>query len=204
MDKSVSYSVKIVVILSALSFLFSCVSLYLNLSSSLETRNKAQSESVSTTAGNDNGSSTTDLANTLKDTQSVKATMEKYVNSDWNVQLEYPGDWTLSKNPGTDTSVLVTVANGEYEFRLHLAGGDPGICDLQSGEYRTVADSERTYMLKVESNFGRQTVCEKETNSDTYVTWAQPGFISYAVPQDADPEMIKVMDEILLSYSTNP
>lgn len=122
-----------------------------------------------------------------------------YKNSDWGVSLNYPTDWVLTEESPVEDSVLVVIEKGEYEFRLQLANGSPSICDLQDGEYRTVADSERTFMLKVDSV--QQFVCEKETNSDKYVTWVQPGFISYFVPENVDPAMLVIMDQILLSYT---
>ncbi len=120
-------------------------------------------------------------------------------------RIAVPMDWTVDHQSAKDVFDDLTITRGAYKIRIKQAGGE-GLKCLYAGEPpEQFSQSYKTYVefQSLDEQWRRSgetggtgwTLCHKTPNG-----WQFPsfyGYISYATPANANPDILKEMDSIL-------
>lgn len=145
-------------------------------------------------------------------------TWKTYTNTKYSYTLRYPEGWVVDDSKADDASFApIEISKDKHLLTItYLEGFGPGLClfDDQSrtgapefasfceGAFVKLNNGMRRRLEKpvIQNNAeSRWTIYTKEGNGDYFVT-VPP--ITYTTPIDYEPELIKVMDTILESYSS--
>lgn len=126
--------------------------------------------------------------------------------------IKYPSDWSRDVQREEDTLDTLTLSKNNYKITITQAGMGGGGCIFDGivpeGPY---ADYRSTPFVEVDYPFGVLRRIEKRANEpnitrfefcassdkNSYQSPTQVGAISYTIPVDYDPKILKEMDEII-------
>lgn len=145
---------------------------------------------------------------------------ESYENSDFEVTIQYPADWTLEEtvDEASDqcNGFTVTVSKDDYVFQLDIpCASSPSTCiypdtdtatvpvgasTIEFGDYEEISSDTVSLRRGYSSTFVRYYICKFSTASMLFDTFVDPGYIQYEVPSGTvDEDMLESLDYILQS-----
>ncbi|MFH1547456.1 MAG: hypothetical protein ABIC57_03140 [bacterium] len=155
------------------------------------------------------------------------ASLTNYDNEKFGVHFTHPSNWEVEENEvcdqetGNDCSLWVTIDYdnlGRYKFEYSLpSASGPGVyvytkeeelnfifyldnyTEIVKGKYRRSFVDYSDIEEEDEDIPDKYLVCYYDDG--TYTDWVNPGYISYLVGSNFDPQAVEIMDEITKSFT---